>query len=96
MPIDATVISFSSVIGGLLFMFGALYKHVSQRSKHPCSDNLVFEKTCAERGKSNEQCHEHIWRDMKADRKRSDERHAELKGDMNRQFEEVKSLIRQG
>ncbi len=90
---------FSSFI---LATAGGLMKHVSAGKKHPCKDDIVFKKeddkivygsVCEERGKSNDQAHDHLRDGIEKAIQRSDEQHIELKKDMKEGFSEIKTLI---
>ncbi len=79
----------------LVGLFGWLAKHISNTKKHPCSDNLVFNDVCIERGKANEHAHEYLKEGIENAIKRSDEQHNELKNDMKTGFTRIENLILQ-
>lgn len=81
------------LMAALVALFGWLAKHISNTRKHPCKDDIVFEDVCTERGKANEQAHEHLKEGIQNAIKRSDEQHTELKVDMKTGFTEIKTLI---
>ena len=81
------------LMAGLVALFGWLAKHISNTNKHPCKDDIVFGDVCEERGKTNEQAHQHLKEGIENAIARSDEQHKELKADMKTGFGEIKTLI---
>jgi len=95
---DATLVYI--VIGGgsaIAVAYGAIIKiqmfvskHIAEKKKHPCSDDIVYEDVCDERGNANEKAHEYLTEKIEGAIARSDEHHQDLKSDMT----EIKTLIR--
>ena len=84
---------FGPLMAGLVALFGWLAKHISNTNKHPCGSDIVFKDVCEERGKANEQAHQHLKEGITAAIARSDKQHNELKTDMKSGFTEIKTLI---
>jgi hypothetical protein len=93
MAIDGMTISIGSLLTGVVACFLCMIRHISQRSKHPCSKDLVYDDVCEERGKANEQAHTFLAEKIAAAVTHSDEQHKELKSDMKTGFTEIKTLI---
>ena len=86
----------SSIAGAYLAIIGVykwVSRHMSEKKKHPCSDDLVYEDVCEERGRTNRQAHEHLKEGIEAAITRSDEQHVELKNDMKAGFTRIETLI---
>lgn len=90
------IIAVIGIFGAIIGVYVWVARHISARKKHPCIDDIVFEKTCEERSKANIQAHEHLKEGITMAIARSDEQHVALKKDMWRGFDEVKELIRNG
>jgi len=78
----------------IIGLYGWVAKHTTSSKKHACTDDLVYEDVCDERGKANEAAHDHLKEGIAAAIHRSDEQHIELKADMREGFSEIKTLIR--
>lgn len=87
------------ILGFVVPPIAALYawflRHVTGSNRHPKADDVVYTDVCAERGKANEQAHEHLKGGIDAAIARSDEQHKELKADMRTGFLEIKTLIQE-
>lgn len=89
-----TIIGTAVGIGTMIIgVYVWVAKHISNTRKHPCKDNIVFRDVCEERGKANEQAHEHLKEGIENAIKRSDEQHVELKSDMKNGFAKLETLI---
>lgn len=86
------------VLGFVLPPIAALYawfiKHVSGSNRHPKAEDVVYNDVCTERGKANEQAHEHLKEGIDAAIARSDEQHKELKADMRTGFFEIQTEVK--
>jgi len=80
-------------IGGLLTIVGLVVgcyvwcsRHINNRKKHPCADDLVYKGVCESERRRLEDC-------MENGLKNVDMRLSELKSDVKDGFKEVKELI---
>ncbi len=90
---EVVIVSGAGIIGALIVgVYTCLGKHTSNKNRHPNSDSLVYKDVCDERGKNNDQAHEHLKEGIQQAITRSDERHAEVKEDLA----EIKALIKNG
>ena len=95
MTTPAEIVSAAVAIGTAIFgVYVWVGKHISNSKKHPCKDDMVFKEVCEERGKANDQAHEHLKEGIENAIKRSDEQHNELKVDMKAGFTKIEMLIR--
>ncbi len=78
----------------IIGLYALIVKHMTAGSRHPKADDLVYSDVCEERGKANDQAHEHLKESIEVAIARSDEKHVELKQDMRTGFGEIKDLIR--
>ncbi len=86
----------TAIWGAIFVVYRWVSKHISNSQKHPCKDDIVFEDVCTERGKANDQAHDHLKESIVAAITKSDEQHQELKVDMKEGFAEIKTLIKNG
>lgn len=81
------IVAILGIFGAIIGVYVWVAKHIAQKKKHPCSDDLVFRDVCEERSGNLNDC-------IEGAERRTEERFKEVKEDMRRGFDEVKTLIR--
>jgi hypothetical protein len=89
----AIVIGVSGSIAGCYVTIIGVYRwvsnHINQKKLHPNTDDIVYERNCTERGKTNQQAHEFLQKLIEDSETRSTEQHKEVK----EEFKEIKQLL---
>lgn len=88
----AIVAAYVAIIGVVKWVSA----HTGNIDRHPSRKDIVFNDVCVERGKSNKLEHKRLEDCIEGAIERSNEQHAELKQDMNRGFDKIEDLIKNG
>lgn len=88
----------TGLIGGTYLAIIALQRwisgHIANRSKHPCTDEIVYKDVCEQVQITSAKEHKYLSDCIERIEKQTGEKFDDLKKDMKDGFEEIKNLIR--
>lgn len=77
----------TAIIAALVGIYGWLLKHLSNTTKHPCKEDIVFRNVCDEKVKRLDDC-------IETQAKLSAERYETLTKKVDDGFDDLKRLVR--
>jgi len=86
MEITIYIAGLLTVVGLVVGCYVWCSRHINNRRKHPCADDIVSKEVCKSERRRLEDC-------MEGGLKNVNTRITELKGDVKEGFKEVKELI---